>query len=565
MLGSRLRPTRIKRLPNQSSLRLFTQKHPLLLITRISPSRPQLPYLSQPSGNARHTARLLTTETKQYVKEQVWLAAKWSAIGWSVFFCGLVALYGINQEVQERKTPSPDEWSFLSRNHFQCGNAALKPRHEYTDWALVANNFRRCLERLENADKDGNNTTPLDPAVQPFRGVNPSAFDVSEKSYAWKEGYFQVVMQCARASEHIDDMTLDTTRMIIFPKATVIGPSNPNPRPCPPNSESAPLEENCERPYAPPETFYLKILTGLGFSTRQRIQAALAYANWLEIKGLDESADETYKWALDIAASAVPVPEAVIDMDTCVLRVQETTPPSPNLLRTATALATHRARSGNITSALPIYLSVLRARNAAPIDIAPPVTSHQPSVLVSDPTNTDIGAFFTIVKSLFTPPVYPAEPPSGDEPFLRQSPDMPDCAEAELMLYIGEILFATASSGREDEGLGWTKQAVAIAERGASNTNLTLESRHQCKACLETGLANWGAMVAKLLKEASPKSESTSSSSWSSWFSAKQAEDKQSKWEDELRTVEETRLKLLAQGIDSKLAAAPKRHGTYMG
>ncbi|KAH0146008.1 hypothetical protein KCU67_g12411, partial [Aureobasidium melanogenum] len=225
---SLLRPLRLKRLPNQSSLRLFTQNHPLLLITRTSSPRPQLPYLSQPSRNAfasKQTARFLTTENKNYVKEQVWLAAKWSAIGWSFFFLGVVALYGVNQEVLERKTPSPDEWSFFSCNHFRCANAAVKPDHEYTDWAQVATEFRRCLERLENPDIDGKGTSPLVPGMHDIRGINPSAFDISEKSYAWKEGYFQVVMQCARASEHIDNMVLDTTRKIIFPNDVVIGPS----------------------------------------------------------------------------------------------------------------------------------------------------------------------------------------------------------------------------------------------------------------------------------------------------------------------------------------------------
>ncbi|KAG9916276.1 hypothetical protein KCV05_g12251, partial [Aureobasidium melanogenum] len=412
-------------------------------------------------------------------------------------------------------------------------------------------------------DIDGKGTSPLVPGMDDIRGINPSAFDISEKSYAWKEGYFQVVMQCARASEHIDNMVLDTTRKIIFPKDVVIGPSNPNPRPCPPGAESAPREEDCERAYAPPETFYLKVLTGLGFSSRQRIEAALAYANWLEIKGLTDSADETYKWAVDIAASVLPAPDAVIDKDTSILRVQEATPPSPNLLRTATALATHRARSGNVASALPIFLSVLRARHASPIDIAPATRSEYTPFYVSDPTNTDIGSFINIVKSLFTPPTYPAEPPSGDEPFLRQPDSVPDCAEAELMLYIGEILFATASSGREDEGLGWTKQAVAIAERGTSSNNVLPQNRDKCKACLETGIANWGAMVAKLLQES--QSKPATSSSWSSWFSSSQAEDKEAKWEDELRAVEETRMNLIAQGINSKLAAAPQRTGTFIG
>jgi hypothetical protein len=358
-------------------------------------------------------------------------------------------------------------------------------------------------------------------------------------------------------------MVLDTSRMIIFPKEVVIGPSNPDPRPCPPGAEAAPREENCERAFAPPETFYLKVLTGLGFSSRQRIEAALAYANWLEIKGLSDSADETYKWAVDIAASALPASDAVIDKDTSILRVQEATPPSPNLLRAATALATHRARSGNVTSALPIFLSVLRARHASPIDIAPASRSEYTPFYVSDPTNTDIGSFINIVKSILTPPSYPAEHPSGDEPFLRQPASVPDCTEAELMLYIGEILFATASSGREDEGLGWTKQAVAIAEKGTISNEVLPENRDKCKACLDTGIANWGAMVAKLLRES--QSKPAPSSSWTSWFSSSQTEDKESMWEDELRAVEETRINLISQGINSKMAAAPQRTGTFIG
>jgi hypothetical protein len=568
---SLLRHLRTKRLPNQSnqsSLRLFTQKHPLLLITRTSSPRPQLPYLSQPSRNvlaSRQTTRFLTTENKNYVKEQVWLAAKWSAVGWSFFLLGVVALYGINQEVLERKTPSPEEWSFFSRNHFRCANAAVKPDHEYTDWAQVATEFRRCLERLEDEAIDGKGTTPLVPGMEHIRGINPSAFDVQDKSAAWKEGYFQVVMNCARASEHIDNMVLDTSRGIVFPKDVVIGPSNPSPRPCPPGAESAPREEDCEQAYAPPETFYLKVLTGVGFSTRHRIQAALAYANWLEIKGLSDSADETYKWAVDIAASALPAPEQVIDAETSILRVSEVTPPSPNVLTTATALATHRARSGNITSALPIFLSVLRARHAAPVDIAPPSRSEYRDFTVSDPTSTDIGAFFNIVKSLFTPPTYPSLPPSGDEPFLRLPANIPDCTEAELMLYIGEILFATAIPGREDEGLGWTKNAVAIAEQGVSSDALP-GNKVKCRSCLETGIANWGAMVTKLLREETAKGTLTSSSSsWGSWFGGSEKHEKKTNWEDELRAVEEVRMNLVAQGINNKLAAAPQRTGTFIG
>lgn len=48
-----------------------------------------------------------------------------------------------------------------------------------------------------------------------------------------------------------------------------------------------------------------------------------------------------------------------------------------NLLTASTALATHRAVIGNTSEALPILLSVLRARRTAPISFSPP--PHPPA------------------------------------------------------------------------------------------------------------------------------------------------------------------------------------------
>ena len=72
------------------------------------------------------------------------------------------------------------------------------------------------------------------------------------------------------------------------------------------------------------------------------------------------------------------------------------------------------------------------------------------------------------------------------------------------MTYIGEILYASdpSTSGRE-EGLAWTREAVDIAEeelRGRG-TNENKEAKATCRQCLETGLGNWGKMVARLARE----------------------------------------------------------------
>ena len=561
--------------------RLFTQIHPLLLMTRTSSPRPQLPYLSQPSGFSRPTvaaiprgpafqkqiARLLTTENRSYVRQQVWLATKWTALGWSMLFLLAMAYYGWLQEMIERQHPSPQEWSYFTREAYRKAQAQLDPEFDgsgVTDWGAVGSEFRRCLERLEDASRDGKDITPIVSGqlteLVSILGVNPSSFDISNKSYPWKTGYYQVLMGCARAAEFLDDMVRDKTRRMVFPKDVVIGPSNPDPRPVPPGAAAPPLEENCDRPYAPPETFYLKVLTGLGFTTRQRLDAALAYANWLEVKGLQDAAEETYRWALDIAASAMPSPESVIDFSTGIIKVQDSALPTPNLLKAATSLATHHARTGNVQAALPIYLSVYRARRQAPVDSAAQILLSQRERDFSSHADTDYGAVWALLKKIIRKDEYPSPPPSGDDPFLRSPVNDQDCQDAELMLYIGEILFATSPSRTPEEGLGWTKNAVAIAEKTVADPKLSPEDRAVCKSCLKTGADNWASMVRKLMRDEKETAVLPTAKSWTSWFSSSEKQQKtdigRNRWEQESKDVEALKMKLLNEGISDRLASA---------
>lgn len=462
----------------------------------------------------------------------------------------------------ERQHPSPVEWSYFTRSAFRAAYARMDPEFNgsgVVDWAAIGTDFRHALERLENPKTDGQGlVNVLDGAsgdeIDVIAGVGRAGYDISAKSYPWRAGYFEVLMGCARAAEFLDDMVRDKTRKLVFPKDVMIGPSNPNPKPVSPNMATAPLEENCDKPYAPPETFYMRVLTGTGFTTRQRVDAALAYANWLEFKDAHETAEDVYKWAIDIAFSAAPGVEISADTKNAVLK--ETDSATPNLVRATTALASHHARNGDVANALPIYLATLRAILAAPVDAT--------SALATQPNNraqssTDYGAVYKLLRSLIRSSAYPPDGPTGDEPLLRKLAPQSDCVDAEIMLYIGEILFTTAST-KPDEGLGWTKQAVGIAQTSVNSNQTPQADKKRCKACLELGVGNWSTMVQHLarVEKALKEREGNAGAGWRGWFGgAKRNErsDEVGQWEEEAKVVEDMREKLIREGISEQLVA----------
>lgn len=121
------------------------------------------------------------------------------------------------------------------------------------------------------------------------------------------------------------------------------------------------------------------------------------------------------------------------------------------------------------------------------------------------------------------------------------------CEETGLMIYIGEILYATSSSqsGRED-GLAWTREAVDISEETlhkSSVLNMDRSTEKICKQCLSTGLENWRVMVGKLVeREREAKEARKGKSSWlgfgSGGSSAGDGEGK-GRWESEEMVVME--------------------------
>jgi hypothetical protein len=372
------------------------------------------------------------------------------------------------------------------------------------DYAGAGLVFADVLKRLEDPKMDGVDLENGGDIYVP--GVGAAGVDYSAKSWAWRAGYVDAVMNLGKCAEHCEDLVIDKTRGIVFSREMVIGPSNPDPRPVPAGFAEAPLEENCSRPLDAPESYYMRILTGTGFTTRHKLDAALAYAGWLEHQNLHDSAEEMYRWGVDIALRAAPEDvdkSDIIDEKSGVLKAAPGA--TTNLLIASTALATHRAMVGNTSEALPILLSVLRARRTAPVSFSPP-----PRPTLADYPDPPYPGFF--FATFIREPVFPQPPPTGDTPITR-SVEQASCDDAELMIYIGEILFASAAGktqkANQDQGLSWTRQAVTIAETNlasdkpppGSTLATRADARKKCQQCLRTATENWETMLERLLAQ----------------------------------------------------------------
>lgn len=563
-----LRPPNSKCSP--PGLRLFTQNAQLLLVSRTSP-RPELPYLYVSSGTSfprtapsiqykGPLARYLTTERKQRIKTEAKLTVKYILYFHIIAGFALALVWLVSVEIKERRYQTPPEWSFRTRNIYRTARIMSEPdfnRSGVTEWPQVGNNYWVALSRLEDTSLDGKDLQipPGDDHRVYVVGIDALGFtrnglDLLSKSEEWRRGYYSVLLGAARAAEHLDEEVRDTKRNITFPKEHMIGPSNPRPKPVPHGAASPPLEENCVPASESPQMFYTKILSSTGFSTRQRLDAALAYADWLDFKELHESAEEMYDWGLDIAMGALPVGvNNAVDSQTGIIS-NNAAYVSNNLLKATTALAIHHARNANLTAALPIFLSVLRAKKQLSL---PPI----PNAPKAEPTKLEW--IMSVAKSILVTPPYPPPPPSGDEAPIRTPAAV--CEEAAVMAHVGEILFASSNddsepplkesksrstSRKQTSGLGWTRDAVDVSESTLTSMDAAdLDGRQTCAECLRTGMENWSTMVRKMLRD-QRRSVSTKEDKFGNgrgWFwggkSTEEAEEDEGRWERELHSVDE--------------------------
>lgn len=569
----------------------------MLLVSRTSP-RPELPYLYVSSASRfpqaassfqyqSRLARYLTTERKERIKSEAKLTVHYLFYGHLIAGGVIALIWLVSIEIKERRYQTPPEWSFKTRSLYRTARIISEPNFSIsgiTEWPQVGNNYWVALSRLEDPSLDGKGLQipPGDDHRAYVVGIDALGFtrnglDLTPKSEEWRRGYYSALMGAARAAEHLDEEVRDTTRNITFPAEHMIGPSNPRPKPVPHGAASPPLEENCVPASESPQTFYTKILTSTGFSTRQRLDAALAYADWLDFKGLHESAEEMYDWGLDIAMGALPTGvNNVVDTQTGIIS-NSATYVSNNLLKATTALAIHHAQNHNLTSALSILLSVLRARKQLSL---PPIP---------DPPKAELSTMEWIISTakfiLITPP-YPPPPPSGDEVPIRTPKAI--CEEAAIMAHIGEILFASPNDDpkaprkatkrqdtlrKQQSGLSWTRDAVDVSESTLTSLDeADLDGRQTCAECLRTGMDNWSAMVRKMLKDqqhpVSTKEEKVDNGRgwfWERQSTTEEVEEDEGEWEHELQLVDE-RMGSIQRLLENEAASRELRKpGAWFG
>ncbi|KAI2462805.1 hypothetical protein F4781DRAFT_172503 [Annulohypoxylon bovei var. microspora] len=492
-----LRPSNSLVVSSRSATRLFTRN------TNLTPrGRPQLPFLSVPLTR-NHQFRYLTTERKRWLVGEVYRGLQYTIILWAIGGSFIGIYWTVQQDWLETKYPTPDEWTFVTR--LRCRLAKWAPEQSdssETDWVLTGNYTKAVLERLEDETVDGNGLKAVVDKTDAESG-RTVAYDIKAKSEPWRRGYYEVLMLCAKAAENLDDQVVDRKRHIVFPANQIIGPSNPDPQPIRYGSPSAPHEEDCESAFEKPEVLYQKILATEGFTSKQKMDAALEYASYLDFRGSSETASLIYDRALALAIENSPRP---YDMKSYVLQ-DDIHHPSANLLNALTALATHKARNGDIATALPILISILRARRSLPL----PQPAKKPHTAQTHTSPWAIRNVMGLVRRFIYTPVYPAPPPDGSSPPARDAKEL--CEEAGLNLYIGEIIYASAAAskagGRED-GLAWTREAIDLAEEqlhrlSGGGEDVAEETRADakktCKECLGSGLDNWRTMVAALARE----------------------------------------------------------------
>ncbi|KAL1856282.1 hypothetical protein Daus18300_010855 [Diaporthe australafricana] len=519
---------------------LKTPDKPTRTFTHNSPAlynaRPQLPFLSIPSRFQRQQWRYLTTERKIWLRSQTMLAVKYSTYFWAIMACVASGAFAVQQEFLERQFPTPHEWSFRTRMLKRGAEAENnRPDVVMENWPLISQMLKDVISRLEDTNNDGRGIKDMGPE-------HPAGTkDVSAMPEAWRRGYYEALLTYAKAAERVHGWVLDTTRKTVFPPDVVKGPSNPFPKPIPPGAKSAPREEDCVPADFPnPDECYQKLLSTEGFTSKQRMDAALAYANWLEYKDELGPAAIVYDDAVNLAVEEIYTPGAppLIDPQTAVLSDKADRKPSANLITSLTALATFKARHGDVSAALPILVSILQARISLSSEPRRKSPDEQLAALYDGPKKA---YSLDTLLNFFKPPPYPPPPSDGTSPPVRDSKEL--CKEAALDLHIGEIMYVLKNSARED-GLAWTREGVDLAEeelhKVLQDDKDNRDAKKACRECLDSGLKNWAAMVDRMVQEeetAKAKGQTKSAGWFGLWSGANAAEDNGGRWAAEAKVV----------------------------
>lgn len=545
-----------------------------------SSSRPQATFLSHNLYKDRSfkaalgrfiRQQYMTQAKKQRWRETLRWQIRFHSYAWPMIALLYLMYTGYRQMEREHENPTPSEWSFWARWDGRTAKFLLKQFEKRGwlsnyHWGCCGEYLEKLLARLEDPKRDGKGIREQEvkdgQGTLMVDGVGKLGYDISRMSEKWKQGYWEALMGTAKVAEHMDGLCKRKGEKLsgqIYKWENIPGPENP--RPVPPAWDkngahlSVPQIQEVEPAMADPETYYLRVLTTKGFSNRQRLDTALAYADWCDFKGLRDTAAHVFDWAIDIAAGGLPEgSNHVVDIQTGIINPGKESQVTENLLKASTALGVWHARHGEVKEALPIFLSVLRARKALPP--APPEVLGGYALKMSqkgpaNQTATDVlTGYVNGLMNFFTEQDHTLVKSSGDERLFHSLKDV--CEEVGLMTYIGEILFATSARERE-KGLSWTRDSVDAAEAVLwfmdEQQGQDAESRARCKECLETGLANWQQMAKQMGDLAKQKEEATKKSN--GWFglgigkdsSLKEAATEVRRWADEEAEIELRRQK----------------------
>jgi hypothetical protein len=503
-----------------------------------------------------HVGRFISTERKKRLKEHFWRQVRFHSYLWPSLALLVLLMSGIKHVKLEQDFPTPREWSFWSRWEYRMAKHTetsedAKLHRVLTDWGTAGLFYKNLLERLETEEYDGKNL--IDNSVH----GDKLGFNIEAKSDQWRRGYYDALMGAAHVAENLYGMCRrkGQQRGRIYPRDSIPGPDNPRPKPLPWNKkkgqETPPSADEVEDAFPSPEYFYERIISTEGFDTRQKLEAQLALADWLDFNGHTEKARTVYHAAIQCAYEGLPKGTDlqvgnIHNVHSGVINKEHDGIVTENILKASTALGVFHAKNGQVKDALPVFLSVLRARKSLPPS---PLGATGEEKKHSGETD-GLWNYIYALKDLVIERPYPDPPPSGNErPFhtLKEA-----CEEVGLMTYIGEILFATSDSERE-KGLSWTRDSIEAAEAvmWVMDEQKVSEGREKCRQCLETGLQNWKAMAKQMTRMAAQKEQDISNSSgwlgtgWGKSSQLRQAHTQTRRWEEEREQIELRRQKTL--------------------
>ena len=402
---------------------------------------------------------------------------------------GNTANFGFEQEKLERKYPTPEEWNMGLRSTVRDCSRLQHESLGHVPWGKIAVELGKTIAVLEGSES-GKVAQGRNPIFSMDFDLEKKGLDVQAKSTEWRDGYYDCLMTLGKALENVEDYVTDPKQDVTLHPAFIQSPTGDETEELPGKKFKAPDMVDCKRAFISATDVYFRIMTTDGLSTKQKVDAAIASADYATQKGELSSAENLYREALQFAAIGAAAPEAV-DLKTGVIRSNALIV-TPNITNASMALGTFLASHGNVASAMPIFLSILRASRDAPIAAPKPSTVRTKSA--------ELYSFFSPM---------PRVPRSTGNETLKRTP-VSYCNDSRVMNNVGEILFARGTSRDEHlAGIKWTRDGIEAADKikEVSVGQVTRADRMRCLRCAEVGLTNLARMTNQMAEEAEKREE----------------------------------------------------------